>query len=98
MVCPARVMHRAAPIARGDLVAQVRQRDVCAEPLDQCRFRVSPSAPTLLAGGPNEVAGMFAEGERAVHGLKDMLLVELLGGRVPALAETHNLQALLAPP
>ena len=95
-MCPERVMNRAAPIAPGDLVPQVRRRDVCAEPLVQCRFWVSPSAPTLLAGDPNEVAGMFAEGERAVHGVKGYAVGRIVGRpssglcRNPQLASTSR--------
>ena len=64
---PAHIVHLSRSLTLSDLLAKIGQADVGAELLDQCRFPILPRAPALVAGEPDEVAGMFSEGERTIH-------------------------------
>jgi hypothetical protein len=62
-------MHGAAPLAPRDLVAEIGQRNVGTELHDEICFAVLTRATAFFAGQAHEIAGVFAERERAGHAL-----------------------------
>jgi hypothetical protein len=63
----ASVMHLSLPLALGDLVAQIKQRNLRTELRDKILLTVLPCPPTFLTGKEHEVVGAIAEFERACH-------------------------------
>lgn len=68
-------MHFPRPFALRDLLAQIGEPDIATVAFDQVCLPVLAGPPAFLAGEPDELAGMFGEGERAVHGVVERILV-----------------------
>ena len=60
-------MHPAAALALRNLVPEIGQAHVVAEPLDQFSLSVLTRAATSLAIEPHDLAGVFSKGQRAIH-------------------------------
>jgi hypothetical protein len=84
---PAGVVHLSMVSALGNFFTQVRQPNVRAETRNQILFSVLPRASAFLALQVHHFAGVFKEGERAVH--SDQRVMRSIAGH-RALAKIHN--------
>ena len=64
---PAGVLHRNLPVAFRDLGAQIGQRDVGTIARDEAGLLILPLAPAFVAGEAQQIGGVVAEAESAIH-------------------------------
>jgi hypothetical protein len=62
-------MHKSAPLALCDFFPQIWQTHIGTVALNQFLFSVLALPPAFLTGQPNDIAGIFKQLKRAVHGV-----------------------------